>query len=33
MCIYMQDTWLVGADAGEPVSHVPIRSSRAAGRA
>jgi Xaa-Pro dipeptidase len=23
-CLYMQDTWLVGADASEPLSQVPI---------
>ncbi len=24
-CLYMQDTWLVGATAGEPLSSVPVR--------
>ena len=24
-CLYMQDTWLVGADGGEPLSRLPMR--------
>jgi Xaa-Pro dipeptidase len=24
-CLYMQDTWLVGADEGEPLSQVPVQ--------
>jgi len=29
-CLYMQDTWLVGAEAGEPLSQVPIQVLEAA---
>jgi hypothetical protein len=24
-CLYMQDTWLVGAEEGEPLSRVPVQ--------
>jgi Xaa-Pro dipeptidase len=24
-CLYMQDTWLVGAEEGEPLSQVPVQ--------
>ena len=24
-CLYMQDTWLVGVDGGEPLADVPLR--------
>jgi Xaa-Pro aminopeptidase len=24
-CLYMQDTWLVGADGGEPLSRLPLK--------
>jgi Xaa-Pro dipeptidase len=29
-CLYMQDTWLVGAEAGEPLSQVPVQVLEAA---
>jgi Xaa-Pro dipeptidase len=29
-CLYMQDTWLVGAEAGEPLSQVPVKVLEAA---
>jgi Xaa-Pro dipeptidase len=24
-CLYMQDTWLVGPDGGEPLSRLPMQ--------
>jgi hypothetical protein len=24
-CLYMQDTWRVGADGGEPLADIPLR--------
>jgi hypothetical protein len=31
-CLYMEDTWLVGADAGEPLSQVAIQAIEGGGR-
>jgi Xaa-Pro aminopeptidase len=28
-CLYMQDTWLVSADGGEPLAGLPMRIYRA----
>jgi hypothetical protein len=28
-CLYMQDTWLVTADGGEPLAGLPMRIFRA----